>query len=102
MARNRKAEVDAAAKEIDFAKDKYQIELETSLGKLTLNLLPEVAPGHCTNMLALAKIGYYDGLIFHRVIKDFMIQGGCPEGAGTGGPGDQIKAEFNDTKHVPG
>jgi peptidyl-prolyl cis-trans isomerase B (cyclophilin B) len=102
MSKNRKAEVDAAAKEIDFGKNKYQIELDTTLGKITLNLLPEVAPGHCTNMLALAKIGYYDGLIFHRVIKRFMIQGGCPEGTGTGGPGYTIKAEFNDTAHEPG
>jgi peptidyl-prolyl cis-trans isomerase B (cyclophilin B) len=102
MAKNRKAEVDAAAKEIDFAKNKYQIELDTTLGKITLNMLPEVAPGHCTNMLALAKIGYYDGLIFHRVIKGFMIQGGCPEGTGTGGPGYTIKAEFNPTPHDPG
>src|SRR6202166_3888686 len=102
MAKNRKAEVDAAAKEIDFAKNKYQVELDTSLGKITLNMLPEVAPGHCTNMLSLAKIGYYDGLIFHRIIKGFMIQGGCPEGSGTGGPGYQIKAEFNTTPHEPG
>jgi peptidyl-prolyl cis-trans isomerase B (cyclophilin B) len=102
MAKNRKAEVDTATKEIDFSKNKYQIELDTTLGKITLNMLPEVAPGHCTNMLALTKIGYYDGLIFHRVIPRFMIQGGCPEGTGTGGPGYTIKAEFNATSHEPG
>ncbi|HKD36467.1 MAG TPA: peptidylprolyl isomerase [Pirellulales bacterium] len=102
MARNRKAEVDAAAKDIDFAKNNYQIDLDTSLGNITLNLLPHVAPGHCRNMLALAKIGYYDGLGFHRIIKGFMIQGGCPEGSGSGGPGYMIPAEFNATKHVAG
>jgi len=102
MAKNRKAEVDAAAKDIDFSKNKYQIALDTSLGKITLDLFDDVAPGHCKNMLSLAKIGYYDGLIFHRVIKGFMIQGGCPEGSGTGGPGYTINAEFNATKHEPG
>jgi len=102
MAKNRKAEVDAAAKEIDFSKNKYQLELDTSLGKIVLDTLPEKAPGHVTNLLSLAKIGYYDGLIFHRVISGFMIQGGCPEGTGTGGPGYTIKAEFNDTTHEPG
>lgn len=102
MAKNRKAEVDAAAKEIDFAKNKYQLELDTSLGKILLDTFPDKAPGHVTNLLALARIGYYDGLVFHRVIKGFMIQGGCPEGTGTGGPGYTIKAEFNDTKHEPG
>jgi len=102
MAKNRKAEVDAAAKELDFAKNKYQLELDTSMGKITLDMYADVAPGHCNNLLSLAKIGYYDGLIFHRIIKGFMIQGGCPEGSGTGGPGYNIKAEFNDTKHEPG
>src|SRR5260221_8562159 len=102
MAKNRKAEVEAAQKEIDFTKHKYQVVLDTSLGKITLDLLPNVAPGHCKNLLALTKIGYYDGLIFHRVIKGFMIQGGCPEGTGTGGPGYTIKAEFNATPHEAG
>ena len=102
MALNRKSEVDAAAKQLDFTKNKYQIALDTSLGKITLDMLSDEAPGHCQNMLALAKIGYYDGLNFHRIIKGFMIQGGCPEGSGSGGPGYKIDAEFNDTKHEPG
>ena len=102
MAGNRKAEVEAAQKTIDFSKNKYQLLLDTSMGKITLDMLPEVAPGHVKNILGLAKIGYYDGLTFHRVISGFMIQGGCPEGTGTGGPGYTIKAEFNATKHEPG
>jgi peptidyl-prolyl cis-trans isomerase B (cyclophilin B) len=102
MAASRKAEVDAAQKTLDFKKNKYQIVLDTTMGKVTLDMLPDVAPGHCSNMLALAKIGFYNGLGFHRVIKGFMIQGGCPEGTGTGGPGYTIKAEFNPTTHEPG
>lgn len=102
MAKNRKAEVDAAAAGFDFTKHKYQTVIDTSLGKITLDLWPEVAPSHAKNMLALAKLGFYDGGIFHRVIKGFMIQGGCPEGTGTGGPGYTIKAEFNNKKHEPG
>jgi peptidyl-prolyl cis-trans isomerase B (cyclophilin B) len=102
MAKNRKAEVEAAQKELDLAKKKYQLVLDTSEGKITLDMLQTVAPGHVKNLLGLAKIGYYDGLIFHRVIKGFMIQGGCPEGTGTGGPGYTIAQEFNVTSHVPG
>src|SRR5436189_3275215 len=102
MAKNRKAEVEAAQKSLDFTKNTYQLALDTTLGKITLDMLPEVAPGHVRNLLGLAKIGYYDGLGFHRIIKGFMIQGGCPEGTGSGGPGYTIPAEFNATKHVAG
>jgi len=102
MPKNRQAEVIAAQKELDLPKHKYQLVLDTSAGKITLDMLPDKALGHVKNILGLAKIGYYDGLTFHRIIKGFMIQGGCPEGTGTGGPGYTIKAEFNDTSHEPG
>jgi peptidyl-prolyl cis-trans isomerase B (cyclophilin B) len=102
MPGNRKEEVDAAAKEVDFSKNKYQIELDTTAGKITLDLNGDVAPGHCKNMIGLAKIAYYDGVLFHRIIKGFMIQGGCPLGTGTGSPGYTIKAEFNTTPHEAG
>jgi len=102
MAASRKAEVEAAQKTFDFKKNKYQLVLDTTLGKITLDMLTDVAPGHCNNLLGLAKIGFYNGLAFHRIIKGFMIQGGCPAGTGTGGPGYNIKAEFNPTKHQAG
>lgn len=71
-------------------------------------LYPEIAPNTVNNFISLVKDGYYDGLIFHRVIYGFMIQGGCPNGNGMGGPGYTIKGEFsqnnfkNDLKHDPG
>ena len=71
-------------------------------------LYPAVAPNTVNNFISLVKKGFYDGLIFHRVIKDFMIQGGCPDGTGMGGPGYCIKGEFshngfqNDLAHTPG
>lgn len=71
-------------------------------------LYPEIAPNTVNNFISLIKKGYYDGLIFHRVIPGFMIQGGCPQGRGTGGPGYTIKGEFaknghpNDLIHTPG
>jgi peptidyl-prolyl cis-trans isomerase B (cyclophilin B) len=85
--------------------------IETKFGEIELEFLPEKAPGHVKNFLDLARKGFYDGTIFHRVIPGFMIQGGDPNtkdvGAprarhGTGGPGYQIKAEFNDTSHRRG
>ena len=97
-----KSKVDDAQKGIDFTKKTYSVELTTNKGPIRLEFFPDVAPGHVKNFVALAKVGFYDGLVFHRVIGDFMIQGGCPTGTGTGGPGYQIKAEFNDTPHVAG
>ena len=98
--RNYQKECDAL--EFDFAKKRYQIRLDTSAGQILIDMNPEIAPGHCKNMLGLAKLGFYDGLLFHRIVKGFVIQGGCPEGTGTGGPGYKIKAEFNSLPHVPG
>ncbi len=102
MSKNYQPDVLEALKSIDFDKNNYQIELNTNHGRILLDLLPDVAPGHCGNMIGLAKIGYYDGLTFHRIIDGFMIQGGCPTGTGTGGPGYNINAEFNSTPHVEG
>jgi peptidyl-prolyl cis-trans isomerase B (cyclophilin B) len=99
---NVKAQVAEAQKNIDLAKNNYTAELQTNKGAIRLTFLPEVAPGHVKNFLALAQIGFYNGVTFHRVIKGFMIQGGCPQGSGTGGPGYQIKAEFSKTPHEPG
>ena len=70
----------------------------TSEGTIELDLFPEDAPKTVENFTKLAGEGFYDGLIFHRVIPDFMIQGGCPEGTGTGGPGYKFEDEFNDHK----
>ena len=64
-------------------------------GKIVCELYPEKAPQSVYNMISLANKGFYDGLIFHRVIAGFMIQGGCPKGTGTGGPGYCIKGEFS-------
>lgn len=76
--------------------------LETSKGTIKFTFLTDKAPDTCENFITLAEKGFYDGLIFHRVIPGFMIQGGCPQGTGTGGPGYTIAAEFNDERHVPG
>ncbi|MBI2805499.1 MAG: peptidylprolyl isomerase [Planctomycetes bacterium] len=78
------------------------MDLTTSKGVIQLGFLPDVAPGHVKNFLALCKIGFYDGLNFHRVIEGFMIQGGCPQGTGTGSGGYRINAEFNKTSHAAG
>ena len=77
-------------------------------GVIKIELYPDIAPNTVNNFISLAKKGFYNGLIFHRVIRGFMIQGGCPQGRGTGGPGYQIFGEFssngfeNNLKHEKG
>ncbi|MEM9989505.1 MAG: peptidylprolyl isomerase, partial [Pseudomonadota bacterium] len=75
-------------------------ELET--GDVVIEALDDKAPQHVAQISKLAKDGFYDGLNFHRVIDGFMAQGGCPDGTGMGGAGDNIQAEFNDEPHVEG
>jgi peptidyl-prolyl cis-trans isomerase B (cyclophilin B) len=76
--------------------------MHTSLGSITIELFDEDAPKTVENFRRLAGENYYDGIIFHRVIPDFMIQGGCPQGTGTGGPGYTFEDEFNSHKVVRG
>ena len=88
--------------------EKIDITLHTSKGDICAELYPDVAPVTVKNFTDLIKRGFYDGLTFHRVIAGFMIQGGCPKGDGTGGPGYHIKGEFaangvkNALKHTRG
>ena len=76
--------------------------MTTNHGEITIELFDEDAPKTVENFRKLARDGYYDGLIFHRVIRDFMIQGGCPKGTGTGGPGYEFEDEINPHKVVRG
>jgi cyclophilin family peptidyl-prolyl cis-trans isomerase len=76
--------------------------MKTNRGEVQLELFDGDAPKTVENFRKLAGDGFYDGLIFHRVIRDFMIQGGCPEGTGTGGPGYTFEDEINDNKVVRG
>ena len=76
--------------------------METEKGTITLELFDQDAPNTVKNFVDLAEKGFYDGLTFHRVIPNFMIQGGCPQGTGTGGPGYKIKCEINSNKHLAG
>ena len=76
--------------------------METSKGTINLELFDADAPNTVKNFVDLAEKGFYDDLAFHRVIPNFMIQGGCPKGNGTGGPGYKIKCEINSNKHLAG
>lgn len=99
---SRRAEVDAALQDVNFETYDYLVEFETNKGPIRLELWPDVAPGHCRNFLGLTKIGFYNGIIVHRVIPGFVMQVGCPQGTGTGGPGYTIDAEFNERPHEAG
>lgn len=83
------------------AKPVVTIELENG-GMVKVELYPLDAPNHCAALVDLIKKGYYDGLAFHRVVQDFVVQGGCPKGNGSGGPGYKLKAEFNEKPHLTG
>ncbi|MBF2087648.1 MAG: peptidylprolyl isomerase [Synechococcales cyanobacterium K44_A2020_017] len=76
--------------------------METAKGTITIEFFDADAPNTVANFVKLSEDGFYDGLAFHRVIPDFMIQGGCPKGTGTGGPGYEIKCEINSNKHMAG
>lgn len=85
-----------------MAQKNPHVIMETDKGTMKIELFEQDAPGTVQNFITLIEKGFYDGLTFHRVIDDFMIQGGCPRGTGTGGPGYTIKCEINPNKHLRG
>jgi peptidylprolyl isomerase len=76
--------------------------METTQGPVTIEMRPDLAPNHVARIKELARQGFYDGVVFHRVIEGFMAQTGCPHGTGTGGSGQKLAAEFNEGKHLRG
>ena len=93
----------APYKNIQFAKgEKPVVVMETSMGTITIELWPDVAPKHCQSFVYLINKGFYDSLTFHRIVPGFVIQGGDPVGNGTGGPGYNVPAEFSNKPHEDG
>ncbi len=86
---------------LDKARDS-QARLTTNKGEIVFTFYPDDAPQHCAAFIKLSEAGFYDGLKFHRVEPGFVVQGGDPDGNGTGGPGYHLKAEFNERPHVRG
>ena len=87
----------ATANEITNSK----LLLNTSKGEIVIKFLPDIAPVHVARIIELVKTGFYDGIIFHRVIPGFMAQTGDPQGNGTGGSGQKLNAEFSDFQYTP-
>ena len=85
-----------------MASPENMINLETTQGKVVIETRPDLAPNHVARIKELVRDGFYDGVVFHRVIEGFMAQTGCPQGTGTGGSGKKLKAEFNREPHVRG
>lgn len=87
----------------DIKDPENTILMETTQGNVVIELLPDLAPNHAARIKELAREGFYDGIVFHRVIEGFMAQVGCPHGTGTGGSDKpNLKAEFNEEPHVRG
>ncbi|MQT11641.1 peptidylprolyl isomerase [Segnochrobactrum spirostomi] len=76
--------------------------MDTTQGRVTIELRPDLAPTHVARIKELVRQGFYDGIVFHRVIEGFMAQTGCPQGTGTGGSGQKLNAEFSKEKHERG
>jgi len=88
--------------EINVTDPENALVLDTSQGQVVIEMRPDLAPNHVARIKELAREGFYDGIVFHRVIEGFMAQTGCPHGMGTGGSGQKLAAEFNDAKHQRG
>lgn len=86
----------------DYKDAENTLVMETTQGQVVINLRPDLAPNHVARIKELAREGFYDGIVFHRVIEGFMAQTGCPRGTGTGGSGKKLRAEFNAEPHVRG
>ncbi len=86
----------------DYADPENTLVMETTKGNVVIAVRPDLAPGHVSRIKELVREGFYDGIVFHRVIDGFMAQTGCPHGSGTGGSGQKLQAEFNDEPHVRG
>ena len=84
------------------AKPEDTMILETTKGRVVIGMRPDLAPDHVARIKELVRQGFYDGIVFHRVIDGVMAQTGCPQGTGTGGSGKKLKAEFNKEPHVRG
>ncbi|MEP3047758.1 MAG: peptidylprolyl isomerase [Roseibium sp.] len=86
----------------DYKDPENTLLMETTQGSVVIEMRPDLAPGHVARIKELVRDGFYDGIVFHRVIEGFMAQTGCPSGTGTGGSGQKLKAEFNDANHSRG
>ncbi|MEP1930348.1 MAG: peptidylprolyl isomerase [Roseibium sp.] len=86
----------------DYKDPENTLLMETTQGSVVIEMRPDLAPGHVARIKELVRDGFYDGIVFHRVIEGFMAQTGCPSGTGTGGSGKKLPAEFNDANHKRG
>jgi len=92
----------ATSKDNEMTSTDNTLVLDTTQGRVTIAMRPDLAPNHVARIKELVRQGFYNGIVFHRVIDGFMAQTGCPQGTGTGGSGKKLKAEFNKEKHVRG